>query len=572
MAYPLESKAYDSRGRPQTGWWMEQVYAGLQYRRKYASEQDWDRWRAYYRGFWKPGILPVNLFFTLMRTIVPRVYFRNPSISITPTMPGPAAMAFAQVMERVDNKLLELMEVKKQLKRVVQHSFQFGTGVGKLGFGGYYTPSPDFTLVTEPVSKKGIRVEYRDGVYPMMPWYAALHPGNFIVPDGTEQFGEARWVAHWIRRPVEDVKDDPRLDIPKDFGASSYGRMPVRYGNLKQPVDTVDLVEIRDKKRQTVMVLNPYTERDASVLYYGPDELQANGAFPLYPLIFNEDDQVFWGTPDSRILEPYQLEINEINTQTMKHRRMALVKVFARVRGISEDEAQKMLSEDVSAVVWVNGDPREAIQVSQVGNIPQDLIVAKQGVMQDVRETIGFSRNQFGEYNPGSGDTTATEANIVRMATEIRVDERRDATADILVRGVEDMHQIIFRHWRGKQVVEVIGPGGVPIWVQFSGSELESGGRFTVKVDPDSSVPETKQVREQRAAGLYGLLKTNPLIDPMKLTQYLLHELHGVQFDDMIRALPALPNGQGATPGQPIGLQQYGQMIQQAMMQPQGNA
>lgn len=569
MPYAIQQNAYDSRGKPNTGWWMEQIYAGIAYRKKYASEESWERWRSYYRGFWRPGVLPVNLFFTLMRTIVPRVYFRNPSISVTSGMPGPMAMAFSQVMERTDNKLLDLMGAKKQLKRVVQHGFQFGTGVGKLGFGAYYTPSPDYTVVAEPVSKKGIRVEYRDGIYPMMPWFKSIHPGSFLVPDGTETFEEARWVAHWVRRPTEDVKDDPRLDVPKDFGSAPNGRTPLRYGVLKNSVDMVDLIEIRDKKRQTVMVINPYSNSEAAVLYYGPDELQANGAFPLYPLTFNEDDQCFWGTPDSRILEPYQLEINEIKTQSMKHRRLALIKLLAKRKGIEEDEVQKMLTEDVNSVVWTNADPKDVVMPFQVSHIPQDLIVAEQGVMQNVRETIGFSRNQFGEYNPGSGDTTATEANIVRMATEIRVDERRDVTADLLVSMVEDMHQIIFRHWTAKQVVEVVGPGGVPVWVSFSGQELATGGHFTVKVDPDSSVPETKQLREQRATNVYAILKTNPLIDPMKLTQYLLHELHGVSFDDMIRALPALPpNGQGATPQDAMGLKQYGGMIQQSLQQP----
>lgn len=561
----MASNGYLGRDKPDAAWWMTQVYAGIEFRKRYARQESWERWRSYYRGNWRPGVLPVNLFFTMMRTIVPRVYFRNPSVSVTPSMPGPAAVAFAQVMERADNKLIAMMGLKKQLKRGVQHSFQFGTGVLKLGFGAQYTPTPDFGFTAAPVSRAGHRVEYRDGVYPMMPWFGAVHPGHFIVPDGTCSYEDARWVAHWIQRPVEDVKEDKRLSNTENIGSSSNSRVPMRFNAIKNTVDMVDLVEIRDKKRNTVMVLNPYSSRDVGVLYYGEDELQANGSIPFYPLIFNEDDEVFWGTPDSAILEPYQLEINEINTQIMKHRRVSIVKVFARVKGIDPAEAEKMLSEDVSAVVWTQGDPREVVQSAQVSQIPQDLLIAKQGVQNDVRESIGFSRNQFGEYNSKTADTTATEANIVREATEIRVDERRDLTADALTKVIEDMHSIVFNHWTGKQVLEVVGPGGIPVWVEFTGRELSQGGRFVVKVDPDSSVPLTKQYREQKAMLLYERLKTNPIIDPMKLTSYLLHELHGVQFDDMMRMLPAVP-GQQQGNG-PVGMQQYGQMIQQSMGQ-----
>jgi len=218
-----------------------------------------------------------------------------------------------------------------------------------------------------------------------------------------------------------------------------------------------------------------------------------------------------------------------------------------------------MISEDVAAVVMMAGDPRTDIHAMQVSNIPQDLILAGREIMQDVRETIGFSRNQFGEYNSRSGDTTATEAQIVRMASEIRVDERRDIVADSIVGFVQDMHSIIFNHWTTDQVMEVVGPGGVPVWIRFRGQDfLRGGGRYTVKVDPDSSVPDTKQVREQRAVGLYNILKTNPLIDPMKLTQYLLHELHGTQFDDMMRMLPP----PAEAPQGPMSPAQFGNMIQ----------
>ena len=50
------------------------------------------------------------------------------------------------------------------------------------------------------------------------------------------------------------------------------------------------------------------------------------------------------------------------------------------------------------------------------------------------------------------------------------------------------------------------------------------------------------------------------MIDPYKLVQYLLHELHGTAFDDMMRALPPVGNG-----GQTVNPMEYGAMIQQSM-------
>ena len=95
--------------------------------------------------------------------------------------------------------------------------------------------------------------------------------------------------------------------------------------------------------------------------------------------------------------------------------------------------------------------------------------------MEDVRETVGFSRNQFGNFSSGSGDTTATEASIVQQASEIRVDERRDMVADMIVEVMETIHQIIFKFWGEEPVVDIVGPGGAPIWIRVSPSLLNEG-------------------------------------------------------------------------------------------------
>ena len=162
---------------------------------------------------------------------------------------------------------------------------------------------------------------------------------------------------------------------------------------------------------------------------------------------------------------------------------------------------------------------------------------ADAAVMQDVREIVGFGRNQFGEYKPGSSDTTATEAQIVQAASEIRVDERRDLTADLLTAVFEQVHNVIFRHWTQEQVIDIAGPLGLPIWMKFTGPMLNAGS-YEVKIDPDSAVPETKQYREQKATQFYQMAASNPLIDPYKLTSFWLHEHYGVAFDDMLRGVP----------------------------------
>lgn len=541
------------RKKPDLDWWMQELLAGVAYREEYALEDQWDKWRQYYRGRWKKGILPRNIFFQMIRTIVPRVYFRNPMVSLTPGEPGLENMLFAQLLQRVDNKLILQMDVKREMKRAVQHTVMFGTGFGKLGFGALYTPVPEAGITFQPIENDGERFEYRDDTFTNMPWFSAVHPGNIVLQAGSTSVETSRFIAHWERRPVDDIKGDSRFSNTKDIGPSdilghrgssrqsNFSRR--RQGATSENIDFLtDIIEVRDKKMNRVFVFSPGgSSAEPALLRDEEDSLSIHGRPPIYDLIFNEDDEVAWGVPDSALLEPYQKEINEIRTQTMKHRRASMIKFLVQKGAIDPSEREKLLSEDVGAYVEVNDTPANVITKVDMGGIPDALFQSEEGVLRDVRETIGFSRNQLGEHQKPSARTSATEADIVNRASEIRVDERRDQVADMLVKMVGDMHNLIFTHWQQEQREQIIGPGGRPLWVRFT-PQMIAKGNFQVKVDPDSSLPETQDRRQARAMAFYERLKTNPLIDPIKLTQYLLTELPGVQFDDMMRMLPAAEN------------------------------
>ena len=290
-------------------------------------------------------------------------------------------------------------------------------------------------------------------------------------------------------------------------------------------------------------------------MYYNDDELQVNNGLPYFPITFNPDNDCFWGIPDIKILEPFQREINEIKTQMMRHRRLSIVKFIATATAISEDEAAKLLDEDGPGLVRVldiNG-----IKNIEVAPIPDSLHKAEDRIMTDVREIMGMSRNEAGSFGEGSADRTATEVKAIREAASIREDERRDSIADAHVGMVRLMHEVIYKYWTEEQVVQVVGPDQLPVWVSFVGREL-AGYKFFIKIDPDQSVSETKSIREERAQRMYALLKDNPLVDSTKLTKYLLDNMIGVQFDDMLQPQEGVGNSQE----NPMPMGQFAQMQQ----------
>lgn len=469
----------------------------------------------------------------------------------------------AQLLQRTDNALIKNMKIKKQIKLLVQDNFMFGTGIGKLGFGSQYHSTPETLGDTQaPLVKGNEALEYNLNIQPNMPWFLRSNPSTYVIEAGAPNKDSARWDCHIIRRPVEDVRVDPRLSNAKDIGPSSYQMDIIKQNplNIKYAVDQIEMYEIRDRKTGKVFIITP-GQREKTLLFED-DAFFSMGIDPTKAVVFNEDDENFWGVPDAQILEPNQLEINEIRTLRMFHRRLSVMKILAKRGSIKPEEVDKMLSPEVAAVSWVDGDIATAIKIITGESIPSDLTEAEMNVLQDVRESLGFSRNEFGEFKPGSKSPTATESNNVKVASEIRVDERRDMLADMLTEVVTDIHPIIFSHWSNEQVIDIVGPYGVKLWVAFTPTMLKRG-LYTTSVDPDTSVPRTKDLRTQEAVQMYTILKENPLIDPVELTRYLLREMHGVDFDMMMRPL----QGMGMTPNNPVPFGQASGMMQQMAAQ-----
>lgn len=547
-----------NKGTPDTGWWMGQIRHGLEYRKQYAKEASWDRWRKYYRGEFPAGQLPVNLFFRMLRSVVPQIYFRNPSLSIISTKTGVEQQVFAQLIERIDNKLMKTMNVKAAMKSATHNTWMFGTGAVKLGYGAQFTPTPEFLDTAGPEEykyKMNRKVEYNSQVMPNMPWLMACPTGSLIVPKGLANFEDTPWVAMWIKRPLDDVQNDPRLKNTAGLTASKSKGLPgmIASNHKSDNPDEIDLVEIRDMRTKTVMIIAPFCSD--KVLYIGEDELQNNNRPNIYPIVFNPDDEVFWGVPDSVILEPQQLELNEIRTLTMKHRRMSIAKLLYKKNAIEPGELEKLLNGDVMSAIRVIGEMSD-IDTIDLSHIPESLFAADQQLQGDVRDSMGFSRNQAGSYQSDKSHNapTASEARIVQAAAGIRIDERRDILADVLVNIFEDTNELVFNKWDDEQVIQVMGPDAVPYWVAFKPAMLKAA-KYQITIEPDSTEPETKDMRMQKAMQLYPMLKDNPLIDPTLLTSNLLRSFHGNEWDNMMRAIEqnAAQDKPGSTPDNPMG-------------------
>jgi hypothetical protein len=532
-------------------YWKAEIRAGIRYRTLYGRTNDWERYKTMYRGLWNKGVIPVNIIYALGRSLIPQVYFRSPRISVNPRKPGYAM--HARVLERIDNYLINETGLKDQLKSNVLDCYLFGRGPGVIGYDSEYGFNPKFLsdeysdLTLTKFGKRGELIEYSDNVKPGYPWYMRCSPSDFIVPWGTSRWEEARWYAIRKMRMLRDIKEDPKYTNKTDLKAPFKNKLEGSVDGVNKSIrgsdedsqnEWVELFEVHDKRSGMIFGLaldhNKFLRAD-------PDYLQVEG-LNAEVLGFNEDPDFFWWSSDCRMIEPQQAELNDVRTSSSKHRRVALLKVLFDKGMVGKEELEKLLDGDIKAAVGIDagtsGDIRKAVALFQ-SHVPPDLTMAAREIREDVREIIGFSRNQMGSFEESSGRRTAHEAEIVRAASMIRIDERRDAMADHLERIIRKENQLIFSNWTKERVIDIIGNDGARYWVRFTGPEIRS--EVSYKINPEESIPEDRNTRKAEALEFLGIASKVPGAD----MKYLL-ESYASNLGEWIDPKMIFPQDEGA--------------------------
>lgn len=511
-------------------YWQNEIRMGVRYRQVYGQSMLWKRYKNMYRSFWSRGTVPVNIVYAIGRSLIPQIYFRNPRIAVIPMKPG--YTMHARVVERIDNYFLRELYLKREFKAGILDCYLCGRGPGIIGYDSEYGFNPSFLsdeyedASLSTFGKKGERIEYVENVKPGMPWFLRCNPLDFVVPWGTARWEDARWFAFRKMRLLKDIKEDPKYKNKSNLKApyksalegSSEGRPETTAHYVQgEQNEWVELWQIHDRRSGRVFVI---TLDHDKFLRDDFDFLQVEG-LPAEVLGFNEDPDFFWWTPDVRLIEMQQLELNDVRTMAMKHRRVGLLKGLVDRNLMTKEELSKFLDEDPKAFAWVDagptGDIRKAVALIQ-SHVPPDLTLAAKEIREDVREIVGFSRNQMGAFEAPSGRRTAHEAEIVRAASMIRIDERRDVLADHLEKVMRKMNQLIFENWSAERVVDVVGLDGARYWIRFTGKEIK--GEFAYKINPEEAIPEDRRTRKYEALEFLNIAKDVPGIN----LQYLLQQ------------------------------------------------
>lgn len=574
--------------------WQALIRQGMKFQEVYGDAKNWERYKKYYRQQFRSNVVPVNLVFAMLRSLVPQVYFRNPRIVVTPTRPGLLPELNARVIQRVDNWIIREMGLKNQYKKMIQDAFICGTASGVLGYDsefGFDTKlAGDQPMTMSGFNDKGEKIEYNANVAPGMPWFLRSRPEDIIFPWGCTGVDNSRWYAMRVMRPLDDVKQDKKYSNTRDLKGAFVPTITTADGTKQlfdanngsakeQTVEWVELFEVHDLSTGKVYVLTMQEGQD-KFLRSDVDEMQIDG-LGIETLSFNPDSDYIYGVPDAKIIEPQMLELIDIRTQAQKHRRINVLKTLIRKGVLSKEDMQKVLSSDVGAFAEIDSEGSLADNILNlspgVSGILQDLAIQGNIAKEEANEIVGVPRTAQGAYQ-GKTHISATETDKVAASFGIRLDERRDIVSDSILRVLRRVNQIIFTRWTNERVTDIIGPDGAKWWIKYTGAQVRD--EYNISIELEDARPldsETKIAQATQVAEVWAKLNQGQIAAGMPVPpeiQYMLFSpFPDVNLDRLV-AQTMQQGGPGMSPGQAVPPAQLAAMMQggRGGMMPQGGA
>jgi len=544
--------------------WRSRIKLGLAYREADGRKLAWENMKKYYRNQFDPALISVNLIFSLGRQLIPFLYFMNPVVECSALRRGFEHQA--KILGAADNFLIQRMRVKEQLKLIIQDTYLYDYGIRKVGYDAEFGYDPTGSIIKELMGELGVEMseelakEYNTFILAETPFFLRVPPARFVVDPDTEGPGleTSRWVVEDFYRPLEDVLEDKRYNIEeKDklqashqiqtFGTSVI-MSPVKYKQpgaggtgvqSKSDLDRIHIFEVWDKVERRVMVL---AEGYSGFLREQKDEWNLLNFFPYDRLCFNPVSDEHYSVSDAMYIEKQQVELNDIRTQEMFHRRKENLKILTTKNLLSTEAKAKIEKGTIGPVVETNATPGQ-LQSSifpLVPNMSRDIFQAAVDIRADMREILAFGQNQLGQEM--GRRKTASEALIIKENVDLRSDERRDIVADFLTRTMYDINKLLSIFCDVEEMVKLIGPEGAE-WQQDS-------EEYAIKILSNSTLPMTKDLYRQQLQQLVQMFGGDPLINQMELRRLFLDSFEEFDTSRILLQQPDYNQALDFRPGQ----------------------
>lgn len=482
----------------------------------------------------------VNLAHAHVRSLVPTLFFKSPSVDCVPTAPQHAGKE--KTWNGVINNTIDKTGFDEVVKDVVTDAVLYPEGIIKEVANKPLNEGEDKPQQTTETGQSGPTVWLSKGA----PVNVRIAPAQFIVDYLAQErnLDNARFCAVRMRRPLHEIKAHPIYGPNVELEAESLQSKPTTGNAVKPSGDAQDdwdndyghihtdtgeqLVTIYEvwihelishngtyQVRQKMCVLLDGQDKPIRELEEWEDPKVMGEGFNRYPftrLVLNKvpDDK-----PQSEvgIFKSMQVAINWLMSR--------VTTLVENDRQITAVDTNKIKNMKKFRDQFYKGGPRvlaevdspDAVQILQPSFVGRDNYTLINLVMQFMQQVTGFGQNRRG----GSGIRTATEASLVDQGTQIKTSEKVDTVAKFLKRVMEKKAMLIrsLTKEEGSNafVFRVGGDVGSVNWVNFTSADLEWLPDIRIRVDSFRKM-DSLQEMQKMAAVLQQAMAVAQLLGP----------------------------------------------------------
>ena len=407
----------------------------------------------------RPYYATMNLIYTIAKNIVPSLYYRNPKILAFPKRKNDEDSA--PIAASLLNYYFNELNIKETNQLAILDAYLLGIGITKIGYATQFGMDiPDegevkrrekskITKLLEGLNlkkpkeeEKKQNIELQENVVSESPYVVWVSPFDFLIDPRATSIYDAQWVAHRIRKTLDEVKANKNFKNTKDLKGVAPNEDIARDVPDTQldRFKTIDLYEIHYKTPEGMNILILAKDGERHEYLFHDKSIYEMDGFQFELLAFNKHGHKLYPKSDVDIIKPLQDRLSSTFDSILEQVDKFVSKLGVDETGLTEQGKRALEDGNIGSIVYCNKDPNTVMRETKFTQLKGDMLILVNQIVDIIALESGLTRAQLTGLSTAE---TATEAQIGQGGSNIRLFARADCVQDFSNRQARKLWQVV---------------------------------------------------------------------------------------------------------------------------------
>jgi len=555
------------------------------------QQEGWNRFLKYLRQDFNESdpqaqsdIVWINYQFEFSRIILPSIYFRNPDIIVESRRRNdPLGFVRAKILDHLINYQIEEIGFEEEVRLCIMDAL-YAYGVMKFGYAPALRRKGRSTIIDDMTfeslfEEEGVpeleKTEFEpdDRITNSNPFSIRVSPRYFLIDPLATSLSNARWVAHLVLKPIDEIKKSKLYPRGLTSGIEGTHRinqvnfldsvvsssaMPSWRTRVKEESDLVLLYEVWDKEEDKLIVLDSYNKSSGEHKFLREEDNPYPDVegFPFEVLRFNVDPESFYPIPDASVWENPTEAMNLVNSLHYGHIKR-FTRKYATMKGNLDAAEMEKLTFPAEGVVVQTNTPNP-IEPIQDAPLTPDAYNLREIVRNELMSITGITEQKRGVVSKAK---TATEAAELAQQSDIRDSDRLYIVSRFVEKCAKKILQLDRSFLTADYIAFVTSPEEAEYWMEASPEILKS--EVDIKVRVGSSAFKSREIKTKQLLDAFNLfaqainpMTGQPYINVPEFIKRIFEQFDIEDYGSLLAPSPMMPPvGFPPGPGSPVSAQ-----------------